>query len=408
MIKPFSRKLYPLTKSKKKFLVAYGGRSASKSWFYACLTIAKCVEGKKCACVREVASSIDESMKELLHATIISLCIAGFTIKSDVITHTSGGKIFFKGLKGSSKAETRTRIKGIENVEWLWCEEAESMTTETFNILIDTFIRNKNAQLGFTFNPYASTDPVYQYFVKKPDKRFCDVVFINYNDNPNLDKEAIKYIEDLKEKDYPLWAWRYGGQIYTQMHRSLITMDEIQAAVKRKLKLVGYGDKIIGVDVARYGDDKTVMYMQQENVTLKKAVYSKQGINETMDCCKDFANYDKIRTQFIIDDTGLSGLCDFLSADGYRVIGVPFNEGTINAMWFGFKEKINYISLLPDDEELYEELAGRQYEYVKGIKKIESKKDFKTRIDRSPDSGDALLLAFYEAGGGAEVLGDVL
>lgn len=409
MINAFPHVLYPLAISKKKFICAYGGRSAGKSWFFAYKTIKKCADGIKCACVREVASSIDESMHELIRNTIFLLGVAGFTITNETISHTSGGKIFFKGLKGSSKAETRTRIKGIEDVGWVWSEESESMSQETFNVLVDTFIRKDGVQLGFTFNPYASTDAVYQFFVKKPNKKFCDVVYVNYWDNlPNLPKETIAYIEDLKKNDYPIWSHRYGGNIYQKLFRSMISMEQIQNAVKRKIKVVGFEQKIVGVDVARYGDDKTVMYMRRGNCTVKKAVYEKQGIDETMDCCIDFVNGDILHSEFIIDDTGLSGLSDFLARAGYNVTGVTFSEKTIAEMWFNFQNKIDEISLLPDDDELYEELAGRQYEYVRGVKKIESKKDFKARIMRSPDNADAMLLCYSDFGNRMQNLGNIL
>jgi hypothetical protein len=45
-----------------------------------------------------------------------------------------------------------------------------------------------------------------------------------------------------------------------------------------------------------------------------------------------------------------------------------------------------------------QELSGRQYVYTnKDQRKIESKADFKKRYGKSPDSADALLLAFYKA-----------
>jgi len=45
-------------------------------------------------------------------------------------------------------------------------------------------------------------------------------------------------------------------------------------------------------------------------------------------------------------------------------------------------------------------LSGRRYDYDnKGRRKIESKDVFKKRCGRSPDKGDAILLAYFQGAG---------
>jgi hypothetical protein len=64
----------------------------------------------------------------------------------------------------------------------------------------------------------------------------------------------------------------------------------------------------------------------------------------------------------------------------------------------------NSTSALPNDPELLRDLCSARYQPMAGGKvKVESKKDIKLRIGRSPDKGDCVLLAGY-ASPGLEVL----
>jgi hypothetical protein len=69
------------------------------------------------------------------------------------------------------------------------------------------------------------------------------------------------------------------------------------------------------------------------------------------------------------------------------------------ACWWGFRELLEppSIIMLPDDDTLTGDLVAPKYRYTSGGRlKVEPKDQIKNRLRRSPDAGDAVVMAFYE------------
>jgi phage terminase large subunit len=161
----------------------------------------------------------------------------------------------------------------------------------------------------------------------------------------------------------------------------------------------------IGVDVARFGDDQTVMYKRHGLKTIERRSFVGQDTMRTADEAWDMAGRDP-RVRIKVDDTGVGGgVSDRLNQLGAQVVRIDFgsspadtNKYTTAAdeMWFEFPVDEAQI---PNNQELMQQLAGRRYEYDNASrKKIESKKDYKNRLKKSPDDADALLLCYYKGG----------
>jgi hypothetical protein len=119
------------------------------------------------------------------------------------------------------------------------------------------------------------------------------------------------------------------------------------------------------------------------------------------------ANHDP-SILIVVDDDGVGGgVTDRLREFGAKVYG--FHSGAtagdqqkyanaITELWFDFPVDEADI---PDEPELMRQLAGRQYDYERGTarKKIETKAEYKKRLLRSPDDGDALLLCYMDPRG---------
>jgi len=302
----FPNKLEPLFKTDKRFISIAGGRASGKSWGAAGKTILNAAQGKRCVCCREIASSIDESMHTLLINTIERMKIAGFKITDKDFRHSSGGYIFFKGLKGGSKADTRTRIKSLEDVDWSWVEEAESMDMDTVQLFLPT-IRKQGSQQCFTYNRYLPNDPIHEELNKNIYKGKVEKIFINYYDNPFCPVEEFERAERMKKDDYTLWLHIYGGEPINQDAQAIISRDKVQAAIDRVIE-VGITPLVVGADIARYGDDKTVFYGRRLNKMTQRAEYKKQSLVTTCDMLEKFVNFDSGNCILNIDDTGLGCL----------------------------------------------------------------------------------------------------
>jgi phage terminase large subunit len=411
----FPKKLEPLFKTDKRYIAMHGGRDSGKSWGAAGKTILNAAQGKRCVCCREIASSIDESMHTLLINTIDRMKIAGFKITDRDFKHISGGYIFFKGLKGSSKIDSRTRIKSLEDVDWAWVEEAESMDQDTVQLFIPT-IRKTGSQQCFTFNRYLPNDPIYTELLQNKNEKTTEEIIINYYDNPFCPKEEYDRAEKMKKDDYTLWLHIYGGEPINQDAQAIISRDKIQAAIDRDIEIIT-SPLIVGVDVARYGDDKTVFYGRKQMKMLKHAEYKKQSLTRTCDSLEQFVNFDSGNCILNIDDTGLGGgVSDTMQDRGYNVNPINFAQKAINQakygdiiseMWFMFADKIDQVELL-NEQALKEELTTRLWKMDRQNRRcVEPKADFKKRLGHSPDDSDACVLCFYEGYSTLESLGDI-
>lgn len=134
------------------------------------------------------------------------------------------------------------------------------------------------------------------------------------------------------------------------------------------------------------------------------------------DQLEEFANWEKKPypnqkgnpPEILIDDTGVGGgLTDIMQHRRYDVVPINFHArakdenlypDTISECWFEVGKIVQEISC-PNDKRLQSELANRKgFLDRKGRRMVESKKDYKKRMNgRSPDKADAFLLAFYQA-----------
>lgn len=171
----------------------------------------------------------------------------------------------------------------------------------------------------------------------------------------------------------------------------------------------------IGVDIARGGDDKTVLSRLFVNWF---AELEKHPGRETPDgqsvaslLIKALSGTNAVANLDVIG-VGASGF-DISRGIGLKVNPVNFAErssardksgqfGFVNIRdecWWGFMEALDPASgleiALPPDPELFGDLIAPRWSMQAGGIKIESKEQIKKRLGRSPDCGDAVVLAWH-------------
>ena len=190
-------KLLFLLAEKKRYKVTYGGRGSSKSWSIGGCLIIKALE-KKCRilCTRQLQTSIAQSVHKLLSDTINRLGVENrFEITQNTIRCDNGSEFYFKGIQNNIN-----EIKSIEGIDYCWVEEAQSVSQQSWDVLIPT-IRAEGSEIWVSFNPDREEDATYQMFVanKRDD---CTSVLVNYTDNPFFPETLRKEMEYCKEVDY--------------------------------------------------------------------------------------------------------------------------------------------------------------------------------------------------------------
>lgn len=170
----------------------------------------------------------------------------------------------------------------------------------------------------------------------------------------------------------------------------------------------------VGLDVARFGDDKCSLTFRRGRVLIKQSIWGKTDIMSTAGRAKQEINAYRGASgahleQIAVDTIGLgAGVADALRAWFGEDVVVDVNSSltrddgenyNLNAfMWAEMREWLNTASI-PNDPELRTDLTGRRYFYRGGLLMLESKDDMKKRGLKSPDRGDSLALTFAIPGG---------
>ena len=198
------------------------------------------------------------------------------------------------------------------------------------------------------------------------------------------------------------------GQFPSTSPDSLFGPDEVAAAMARVIAKAEYEQevKILGVDVARQGDDRTVIALRQGRVVFGPRILR---IPDTMAIAGQVSMlFDKHRPDalFIDQATFGFGVLDRLTQLGYPAIGVDFGGKPVthvkyanrrSEMWFRMSEWVKAGGVLPKVPELVSELTAPKYSFdAHNHLLLEKKKDIKARTGVSPDIADAIALTFAQ------------
>jgi len=379
--------------------LAKGGRGAgakSRSCTSLLVQIAN-IEQIKVGCFREYQISLRESCYLLICETITRLRYPGWKIYRDYITSPTGSYFIFKGLNDLKAAE---QIKSYEGFDIFFLEEASAISKDSIKMLLPT-LRKEGSELWAVWNPETDYDPIYTELWLADRK---DVLRIELEqgkiDNPWF-PDVLQNEMDTDYKNNPDDAEHiWGGAPRKQGERAALSRVDIRAATEREVEETEPDE--VGVDVARFGNDKTQMYRRRGAKTIAHRELTKRDTVFIANEVWDFVGHDP-KVAIKVDDTGVGGgVTDNLRRLGANVVSIIFcskaedkkkYKMTIDEMWFEFPLKeIN----IPNDPQLLQELGGRLYGFDEiGRKKIEPKEKFKKRFGRSPDKADALLLCYY-------------
>lgn len=207
---PVARVFQPLLQS-ARYKGIHGGRGSGKSTFAAQAVVTQCLfrPGLRVVCVRETQNSLKESVYQLIVDQINKLGVASaFNVQSSRIITPGNGLIIFAGMQD----HTAESIKSLEGFDIAWCEEAQTMSSRSLEILRPT-IRKIGSELWFTWNPRNASDPVDQLLRCEQPPKDAVVIKANYNDNPWLPdvlNEERLYDQKFKSDRYGhIWLGEY-------------------------------------------------------------------------------------------------------------------------------------------------------------------------------------------------------
>jgi phage terminase large subunit len=164
---------------KSRYRILYGGRGGSKSWNIArALLLKGCENTIRVLCAREFQTSIKDSVHKLLSDQIeLMELTAHYEVTQTTIRGINGTEFIFAGIKNNTN-----NIKSIEGIDVCWVEEAQSVSPNSWNVLVPT-IRKADSEIWVSFNPELPTDETWKRFVLNAPENAV-VQKINWSDNP--------------------------------------------------------------------------------------------------------------------------------------------------------------------------------------------------------------------------------
>lgn len=245
-------------------------------------------------------------------------------------------------------------------------------------------------------------------FAAKREAGRVPVLTLHWKDHPAKD-DAWYRAQKLKIDDAVIIAQELDIDYRASSTSQYITGDLIEPAMSLDASQIhAEGPAILGVDVARFGHNKTVLVLRRGRVVLWVEPIANRDSTEIAGIIKDRVESSPIViSQIAIDVIGVgAGVYDQTRRllPKTTVIAVnsaeksPEEERDYNMrayMWRQGKEwlKDGPVSL-PNNRSLKMELTAPRYSYRGGRLLIESKEDMHARGVQSPDHADAFLLTF--------------
>ena len=340
---------------------------------------------------------------KFLPAELYAPPLGGHNKQEQCFRLINGSVIYYGGV--GSEAEARQKISNMPELGWVFIDQAEQISENQF-LLLDGQLRLSLPGIRYKVLLTANPDPGWlrKRFIEDdlPDHRFIPA---KPGDNPFLPP-------DYKEKLLEIWPedmvraliegdWDVPGVNY------LFPYQQIREAINRELPASGI--TVGGLDVAEFGESRTVFVARQGNKVLHIESWAHMDTEFSAGMVAELFRKWKL-VVLNIDSIGKGGeVFVLLNRDGYKVRKVIVSEASSRDIYVN--KRAEYYGMLakrfemgeidiPDNSQLASQLASIKYKY-KGTKlQIESKGLARKRGVKSPDFADALMLAFISSEGG--------
>lgn len=174
------------------------------------------------------------------------------------------------------------------------------------------------------------------------------------------------------------------------------------------------GRTVLGVDVARFGEDKTAIATRKGDVVMSVESFAKLDTTQTAGLVEARLN-GPVQPLAVVDVVGVgAGVVDMLRRSDCGVVAFNGAERTKRrdssgawkfpnvrcAAWYNLREMLDpalgATLALPPDDDLTADLTAPKYEPRAGAQLwVEDKTSLKARLGHSPDLGDAVTMSLW-------------
>lgn len=326
--------------------------------------------------------------------------------------------------------DTPERFQGHHAKHLLLIVDEASGVDERIYEAAEGFLTAEGAKLLLLGNPTQIGGQFHRAFTV--ERASWRTIHISTFDTPNFTGEPISadVARSLPRPDWPAekaadwgedsdaYRVRVLGEFPAGATNTVIGLAQVEAAQKRDLAADPARDLIvIGVDVARFGDDETVISTRiGPQIRLTKTLQGKAVTETAGAVLREVRKYSPGAVRVVVDDPGVGGgVTDLLRETLHHQVDpiqvTAFNGGhqafrpddhpnRRSEIWFAAADQLGELDLDPDEQLLGDLTAPRYSLDSRGRRVVEPKAQTKKRLRRSPDRADSVLLTLVPAGAG--------
>ena len=322
------------------------------------------------------------------------------------------------------------RMAGISGANVLFIvDEGSGVPEQIFEAIEGN--RAGGARVVMFSNPTQTSGTFYDAFNGKREFWFC--IHVSSEETPNVVKGRVvipglatrEWVEEKRREwgeESVLFAVRVRGNFPKQGDNVVIALGLVEAAVARWSTTEENGVLELGVDVAEFGDDESVITPRRGHKalvpTVEHGMDSVQLAGKVREVAFEMVHKDDtgapsevVRVKVDVIGVGSGCAANLLAyeLEWLEVVRVNASESATGdegdngklanvraQLWVGMRDWLKEGGAIPPDSKLEGELVAPRYSFdTQGRMKIEAKKDFKKRLGRSPDRADSLALAVY-------------
>lgn len=327
-------------------------------------------------------------------------------------------KISLKGASDSfavartSRKENPEALQGFHSENMLFLVEEASGVPDVVFQVAEGALSTKGAKTVMCGNPTRSDGFFYESFHSM--RHMWHNITVSCHEGEYVSEEFLDGMRQKYGEDSNVYRVRVLGEFPTQSDDVLVPLYIVEEATRREIVPSPTTPVVWGLDVARFGGDRSALAKRHGQVLLEpiktwqnKDLMELAGIVLTeYEAC----NYSTRPQAIYIDAIGLgAGLADRLRELDLPAVAISVSETASLKDRFGrLRDELFWSArewfegrdvFIPEDDTLIQEITSIRYKYLStGKLKVESKDEMKRRGQRSPDVADAFVLTFAEQG----------
>lgn len=283
-------------------------------------------------------------------------------------------------------------------------DEASGIPQPIFNVTEGFFTEPVLHRYWFCFsNPRRNQGAFFELFHKL--RNWWHTRNIDSRTVEGTDQAVYQKIIDQHGEDSDEARVEVRGLFPSQGDKQFVSRALVAGAQERPVAQDAFAPLAMGVDVARFGDDQSVIYFRHGRDARSMPPVKFKGLDTVQLVARVAELADRHRPEGIfVDGAGVGGgVVDQLRARGYRVFDVQAGAKADDdqkyqnkrvELWSRLREWLQIGSIVADPQ-LADDLLAPEYDFDNaGRVRLETKEKMKGRGLASPDVADALALTF--------------